>query len=130
MAEKADFQSRVLFLGPILNEKKVFDKGIGPAFEHKAQVFRAFDGFAMSTMVVDDAYPALFAEIIHKWKIAFLVLGHSVGNLENAFGFAFRFAYGHTQVQRVVGRLQFQCFHIIVLCNKINYICKLNATVE
>ena len=90
MSEKGDRQAGILFAGPFLYQAKVFYQCSSPALAHIAQVLRALHGGSVSAMVVDYAYIAVSGKVLHKRIISFLVLGHTVGDLENAFRLADR----------------------------------------
>jgi len=85
VAEKVAGESWVSLLHLLIDNEKVVDQRFVTSCIEISKVFAAEDRFSVSSVVIDDADIAFAAEELHKRKVPFFVLAHSVSELDDAF---------------------------------------------
>jgi hypothetical protein len=86
VAEEVAGESGVQLFHLLIDKQKVVNQRFIASCVEISKIFAAEDGFSVTSVVIDDADIAVAAEEFHKRKVPFLVLAHSVGELDDAFG--------------------------------------------
>ena len=84
MAVEDDFESGILRPDPVVHHADIFHHGLPSAVIHIAEVFRVLYGSSVAAVVVNDADKTVCRQELHQRDISFLVLAHSVHQLDNA----------------------------------------------